>query len=266
MRLGFIAPVQHLQEIDGRSDLHFALGHIARESESYRAYFRQLSLAGEHVMLDNGVWELGSPMPVEEYLDIVRDILPLEVYGPDHLYNPDKTLEDTIRFAMKLRQAKLYSNGVPIRVVGVVQGRTLDEWLGCYEAWVKSKWVDTIAIPVLLLDDFCEDVDSKWRWGMTRLRLMQSVLKHYGDFEKPIHLTGIDYPFELGAEVYKHPNVRSNDSKGPIVAARYKIRYDPNGVHWPGKMKSTDYFAWNLTETEVKLSIYNMRIMRSYLE
>lgn len=269
MLLGHIAPTRHLFDIDAKGGLSFALAHIAKRDMVYRSYFKRHAREGRLVLLDNGMWENGGvPLPAEEMIELCREILPTEVYGPDFIYDPDKTMEEVTRFAIKLRQTKLKCCGEPIRVIGCVQGKNLEEWLACYEAMLDSEWVDVIAIPVLELEDFGEDSDPKFRWGLTRLRLVRAIKEKYG-FTKTIHLTGIDFPFELAHPDYQHPLVRSHDSKTATVHGKFGIRFDPKGEHWPGKIRSKVYgdgfFDWTISDFEMRSVRHNMRVMSSYV-
>jgi hypothetical protein len=269
MLLGFIAPIAHLQDIDEPSDLSFALAHIAVHHSEYRRYFRNKSRDERLVMLDNGMWENnGVPMRNDRLIDLCRDLLPTEVYGPDYIYDSKKTIEEITKFAIQLKREKLFCCGNRIRVIGCVQGKTLQEWLDCYESHLNNEHVDVIAIPVLELSDFGQEEDPKFRWGRTRARIMRSIIKEYG-LSKPIHLTGIDYPHELAHDFYRNDLIRSNDNKSPIVHGKFNILFDKKGKDWVGKIRSSvygeDFFDWKLSPSQLADVKNNMDVMRYYV-
>jgi len=262
LKLAFISPIPHLGSVDAKGDFSFALGHIALESEAYRSYFRKRSLQGYEVMLDNGAYELGGSIPSDQMIQLIREIQPTYAYGMDYPGDPERTKEETCRFGRRLKQEGLGH----VKNVGCVQGNNVEEWLDCYEHFVNAPEVEVIAVPVMTLSNLeFQAIDPRYKEGQTRWRLLKSIKEEYG-FQKPIHLTGLDYPFELWCEEYRDPMIMSNDSTSCIVHGKQRIMFDPEGKHWPGKYREKMDFSGKLSQGELWFVFENIRILRRGLD
>jgi len=262
VKLAFISPIPHLSTIDAKGDFSFALGHIAMESETYRSYFRKRALSGVEVMLDNGAYELGGSIPSDDMIQLIREIQPTYAYGMDYPGDPERTKREVDQFGIRLKREGLRSR---VKNVGCVQGNDSREWLDCYEYFVNSPHVDVIAVPVMSLSDIeFQSIDPRYREGQSRWRLLKSIKEEYG-FQKPIHLTGLDYPYEIWCEEYRDPMIMSNDSTSCVVHGGQGISFDPQGVYWPGKYREKMDFSKSLSKRQLWFAHQNIRILRGGL-
>jgi len=85
MLCGIAAPVCLLDEYAGQGTYHLALAHLILESPAYREFYLRMSRRGDHVGVDNGVVETGSPLPFTEVLEAARAVEATEVVLPDVL-------------------------------------------------------------------------------------------------------------------------------------------------------------------------------------
>ena len=261
MLVSFISPVKFLRRIDKKGDISFALGHIALESEEYRTWFANISTT-RLTMLDNGAFELGGSIPADKLIELCREMLPHEVYGPDYPGDPLRTLLETTQFAKKVKKLKLCTAlGDQIRVVGCVQGDTLSEWLSCYRQMSECEDIDTLAVPICTLSDFATDEEPRLRQGMTRIRLVRS-LHDLGVIKKPLHLTGLDHPQEL-REYKDIPLVRSMDSTSAVVHGMAGVRFEKD--NWAGKIKKKlDFNLDVITEGQFADIQHNIEMIRRF--
>jgi hypothetical protein len=259
VKLAFISPIPHLSAIDGKGDFSFALGHIAIGSAAYRTYFKKRSLTGFEVMLDNGAYELGGSIPADQMIELVREIQPTSAYGMDYPGDPERTKHEVDQFGIRLKREGLRER---VKNVGCVQGVDARTWIDCYQHFVNSPHVDIIAVPVMTLSDIeFQSIDPRYREGQTRWRMLKSIKEEYG-FHKPIHLTGLDYPYELWCEEYKDPMIMSNDSTSCVVHGTQEIMFDRAGEYWPGKYRTLMDFSRKLSQRELWFVQENIRILR----
>jgi hypothetical protein len=137
MLLSFQIPVKHLHELDDMCDYHFALAHVVLQSPTYAEFMRRTN---KTVVMDNGVHELGRPMPIEE-LERAAWLCDADaIIAPDVLYNAEATLAgyDSARRRWGLE-----------RTWGVVQGSTAEEAQRCHDALIE-KGCHTLCIPYRL--------------------------------------------------------------------------------------------------------------------
>ena len=138
MKVATILPVSH-QLLEMNNDYHMALAHLIGPSGAlYTRFFRQQSHWGRWVMMDNGVVETGTPMSVDDLL--VR----AERIGADEVVVPDIIDDDLATMSLaRVAVPRLKREGY--RTLGVPQGETLNEWVGCLNE-LLALGVDTIGL------------------------------------------------------------------------------------------------------------------------
>ncbi len=135
---------------------HLCLAQAAERHPEYRDFYRRRRELGDHVILDNGAAE-GTSMRAADLFQLARSLQPDEVVAPDVLGDAQNTLDATEAFIVgygKLLQ--IYD----INIMVVPQGRTLVEWLWCFQEMVHTiefdpHWenVTTFGIPKNLDDN-----------------------------------------------------------------------------------------------------------------
>lgn len=141
---------------------------------------------GQRVILDNGVIETGQSVDLLSLFNAAMISNATVVVMPDFIDEKDDTIQAT---ASAIRQIRLHRlspgkwpptgfsswSHEPINLMGVIQGRTLEECLECAEAHVANG-VDWLAVPRGLTKNL-----------KSRVQLTVAVAEAYG---LPIHVLG----------------------------------------------------------------------------
>jgi hypothetical protein len=166
-----ILPTAHLDLDD--SDYHMCLAHLLGD-QRYSDWFAARAAEGHHVLMDNGAAEAGIPMEAERLFELATRIGATEM-----------TLPDVIRDSAKTRRLHLAASDLAesynVRLMGVPQGRTQQEWASCARFMVDC--ADLLGIGAIGV--------SKFQYGVWRDRA-EAILAVPGllDSGLEIHLLG----------------------------------------------------------------------------
>jgi hypothetical protein len=177
-------------------------------------------VAGDFVMLDNSVIELGEPVELTRVLYAGRRIHANEIILPDVLMNKDATLEmlqrdlDHLDFLMQHSDFAHYKP----RVQAVPQGATIGEWFDCLDRMlhhVVQGRIHTIGVP-RCTNDLADG---------TRSQILSQLHGQFGG-EPPfeVHLLGLSDNVTELLEYEAYNWIRGVDSKLPIRC----------GINWIG--------------------------------
>jgi len=207
MQVATILPTAYL-ELTENNPYHMALAHLVGRDRVYTEFFTRMSNEGKFVMLDNGVIEAGVPMNIKDIVTKSKLIGASEVILPDTLDDAEATLNAACE---AIPYARKYYAG---RLMGVPQGKTLDDWVDCAKAMLELD-VDTIGIPKRLVSiggrDARYDVLGRLGW-LLRGREVHLL----GCWETPIECSLI----EKASKAKQIVPVRGVDSCIPYVYAR----------------------------------------------
>lgn len=255
MKVMHIAPIAHLDELRNQHS-HMALAHLVYEAPKYAAFYKEMSVRGDFVLLDNGVAE-GKELPWSVVCHAAELIGAQEVVLPDVIGSKNLTFDAT-RDALEANVTyHLRDRGVLF--MGVPHGQTWEEWLDC-AVMLLALGVDTIG-----LSRFEVRHDSTFpQTGRVRMaqqvRLINSSVQVHclGNAGSPVELT-----FIKGI-------ARSYDSSVAFAAARNDavIRLD-TGLLSAGTTGTIGWLfdpAWTLTEEQLELARENMRVLNELAE
>lgn len=122
MKVAHIVPTKLLWVIEG-AEYHMCLGHLIGEDFDYTSFYKKEAFNGAYVIMDNGVYETGQPLPIEEICKKANMIGASEIILPDYYKDGEKSLEAT-------REAIEYArNNFQGKLMAVPQGKDLEEWL-----------------------------------------------------------------------------------------------------------------------------------------
>ena len=180
MLIAHVVPQDHL-ELGDLGDFGFCLAHLAIKNPKYKEFFMQQIRQGREVYLDNGVWETGHPLDIDIMIDLSIEMGATYVYAPDYMGKKDKTLDSIVQFGEKAANTK----GFNAKIIGVMQGRTKDEWFDC--ALTLSRMPNhvchTIAVNTLFLDDAYEYEEHEGaRRSKTRLEMLMFIDRQLNQF------------------------------------------------------------------------------------
>lgn len=172
MKIAIILPVSHLL-LDESCDYHMCLAHMMGIKD-YWDHFERMAKRGDHVLMDNGAAENGTPLPIEQILGIAEASGVTEITLPDHIRDRDKTLN---AHAAAAEIATSYN----VRLMGIPQGKSQKQWTECARIMLSCKkyyGIEAIGI-------------SKYQRGIwdSRLDAIQSVAGLV-ESDMDIHLLG----------------------------------------------------------------------------
>lgn len=204
MKVAHIVPTKFLWVIED-ADYHMCLGHLVGEDIKYTSFYKTAACSGAYVIMDNGVYETGEPLSIEEICRRANMINASEIILPDYYKDGEKSLVAT-------RDAITYArNNFKGKLMAVPQGTNLEEWV--HNAILTlSLDIDVIGVP-------------KWLSGegmRTRLKALQTLDQLTRGRE--VHLLGCaENPIEsqliaIAGKAGEFPEVRGIDS---CIAFKY---------------------------------------------
>jgi len=205
MQLAPIVPIANLGHPYVRAQKYqLCLAHLYLEYAQYRRAYQEMSTDGKHhVILDNSVHELRTPLDFETLKCILAELGPQEVVLPDFIDDAEATYTSGCRRLEALADSQL-------SVMFVPQGRNLKEWLDCLLKFCRDA---EAAKPVIGLTRY------KWLQGQSRALLADIVL----DMGLSVHLLGC-YRLEVGRTYRlldygkeRLSKIRSMDTAKPFV-------------------------------------------------
>jgi len=262
MKHCFIVPEAYINPIGMNSDMHLVLAHEILKRKTYTARYRALKKSKKHfIILDNGAFELGKPLPTKKLIEAAKIVNADEIVAPDIRGNLSATLKAVKRFIMFLRiyHEKKFS------VAGVVQGSSLDECIKCIAEYQINPNISTVCIPMI---DPISDIhswikDKNTRIIQNRLYLLKGMSRMFAP--KPVHLLGLRNPIELTL-AKQFDFVRSNDSSSAFIHGMNLRLFDNKyGLIGDKEKKLLDFDIDNLTSQQRGAIEINVQQILSYI-
>lgn len=142
---GMEVPTRYLDYVEPLLDLHFVIATYLVSNKDYYTYYTQLETR-KTIILDNGMYEEGTPMSGQLLLTLAREINADYVIAPDQ--HPDK--EETVRLTDQFLNLCEKSHFDNKKVILVPQGENVDEVLDC---WNKFQYWGEFPIALSFLND-----------------------------------------------------------------------------------------------------------------
>lgn len=247
MEIAIEIPTPLVKELRPLTDFDFVLAQLVLTDKKYARTC--LNRGGRFLMLDNGADELGQPLPVEELLCAAKKVSPDVIVAPD-VHNDATTTINNFR--------ELMEREPPYMIMGVVQGKAIEECLACVTEFFKCSTLSHIGVP---FDVMCEKTDPLVKLSSSRKEVVRALSK----FACSIHLLGISLPEELVAYT-NIKNVQSVDTGTPILYALKGTRFGC-GIAY-SKARSTQVQVLEskiskITRNQLRDIRYNISYLRS---
>lgn len=259
-----IIPTPHLDLVKGRTH-HLTLAHLVEESEEYAEFYKNESMSGSEIIMDNSAFEMykqGRPMYdsgklIEMGKRIDADYIALSDY-PDE--ESIATISAAVQHAPRFKEAGFGTFFIPQSKIG-----DLDDLMMAYMWAVNSDLVDYIGFSILAIPNAYEvEKDNKMQRFVSRTMFCE-LLDRVGFWEtavknkKKIHFLGmVDGPNEI-FYAKKWP-VRTWDSSAGAWAGLNDIVFDgsPTGL-LNGKFEKEVDFDFHTTDIDlINKAIDNM--------
>jgi len=253
-------PISLLEESRSFNHYEYCLCHLLESYPQYSQFFRDSLKMGREVVLDNSIFELGVSFDAEKFASIVSDLQPTYYIIPDVLEDCEGTVKNLRSWVTK------YSD-LPGKKIGVVQGKTYEELVYCYEE--VDKFCDMIAIS---FDYSCYEKLSpskskfvSWMYGRQKLLsrlLSDGVINEH----KQHHLLGCASINEYKAYKSKYYNfIYSLDTSNPIVYGLLGMKYSEENLFLKPKIKLCDLIEANPSPEQRESILHNVNLFKTYV-
>jgi hypothetical protein len=222
------SPKDIFNEVQSLTDYDYALVHLFEEDPIYLDQFKKAIAKGREVILDNSIFELEEAFDAVKFDKWVNEIKPTWYIVPDALEQSQKTIDQMEDWNNK---GLGYEGSGKI---GVVQGKSYDEIVDCYNYMNKEADVDMIAISFdySYYTKSCPHANKYVSWMLGRVKLLGDLLRDgVINKDKPHHLLGCGLPQEFS--FYKHSDydwIYSLDTSNPVVHGIKGISYGSDGL------------------------------------
>ena len=253
MELSFELPTKHLKDLAEHNDYNFTLAHL-RGDEEYLTHYRE---SNKYTICDNSAFELATPLTAPEVMSAATLFKSQEVVAPDSFNNGRKTIQATEDF---LKYMEDEGHRGKFRVMGVVQGANVPDWISCLVHMRNNPHIDVVGFSYVGCKHFADDLGNA-RIAAVRLSIQESL----GELQKPIHLLGVGgNPLELKAHA-DVATVRSCDTSLPIVQGIYSDRLDATSGMKAAKLaRPADYFNATLSKQQLDDIKHNIAVMKGW--
>lgn len=258
------APKSIFKQVQAATDGDYALVNLFDKDPDYYHLFRNAVLQGRTVILDNGVFELGTAWNAEHFAEWVRKLGPTYYIVPDVLENADATIESFFNFMDK------YASKLPGKIIGVVQGKNFDDYVRCYKA--IEPYCDRVGIS-FDCSWYKEGIKSDNPWVQQaggRLRTLicmdeMGVINHC----KQHHLLGVSLPQEMEhyrifQEIGSFNWIKSVDTSNPVVHGLKGIAYASDGLQSKETQKLYTLVNSEVDACQLDTIMHNIRQFRRF--
>ena len=228
IKIAHESPKSIFEEVQRFTDYDYALVHLFEEDEEYLKQFQQAALKGREIILDNSIFELEEAFDADKFDSWVKHLKPTWYIVPDVLEDGYATIDKMEDWNNKGLGYK--GSGK----IGVVQGKTYDEIVDCYNYMNKEADVDMIAISFdySYYTKSVPHANKYVSWMLGRVKLLGDLLKDgVINKDKKHHLLGCGLPQEF--QYYKHSDydwIYSLDTSNPVVHGIKGIGYRDQGL------------------------------------
>lgn len=257
------APKSIFHEVQKVTDGDYALVNLFADDPEYYQLFVDALAAGREVILDNGVFELGTAWNAEEFAKWIRQLKPTWYIVPDVLEDGELTVAKFFDFISKYPR-------LPGKRIGVAQGRNYKEMVWCYKA--IEPYCDMVALsfdfswfqkPECILPYCLQAMEGR------RLTLQSLVADDVINRDKPHHLLGIMLPQEVCW--YTDPKradmfdwIYSIDTSNPVVHGLKGIRYADFGLVTKETQKLYTMINAKVSKPRLSDVLYNIDTFRRF--
>lgn len=252
-----IPPLSNLELMEEGSR-YFCLAQLYKKHDFYRNFFKQKVANKEWVTLDNGAGD-HDIVTAHDLFAIMADLKPSEIIPLDFIGDGVKTIMYLEDFTNSMRDAGHLKD---IRVLGVPQGKTKEDWLFVYNYMLQYPYVGTIGMSKIGIPKVFTTSTSKGRVVGADEYIKEGRhecfyhLLNNGLLKKPLHFLGMgspdefDWYFELMKRLPELKSIlRSTDSCNTIWSAMNGKIFERNDFDRVPTPK--DYFERKMTEEDV---------------
>ncbi len=263
MLISHESPLSLMPQSRKYNDYDYALVHLFEEIPEYYEFFEQSIKDGRKVILDNSIFELGEAFDSEKYFHWIDKLKPSEFIIPDVLEDALGTMDNALEWK-ETYQVKTPKNS---KSIGVVQGKSYEDLVNCYQYLDEVINVDKIAISFdySYYLELCPHPNKWMSFALGRINTLTSLLNDgIINKNKPHHLLGCSIPVELFFYREGFEWIESMDTSSPIVNGLLDIVYEPGSLVNKQSIKLVDLINSVPTPDQVDKINWNLSVFRSY--
>jgi hypothetical protein len=203
------------------NDYDYALVHLFEEHEEYFQFYINSLKKKRDVILDNSVFELGEAYDEKKYRKWIGKLRPTYYIIPDKFGDADFTIN----------KIKTWEKEKGDKIIGVVQGSTIEEMVRCYLE-IKDH-VDKIAISFAqqAFSDIYANLPLSYARMYGRIYFINFLKERgYINKDKEHHLLGCSLPQEFLFYKDNFSFITSVDTSSPILHGWFNVRYNDYGL------------------------------------
>ena len=216
MQISLIAPTNLIEEYGNQGDFHLTLAHLLDDEEN--EYERKIKESELPIYLDNGLFENGTSVPLDELMEKATRLSAKYVFAPDVLLNREGT-EANIDEAHKALEKANKKAGTHVKLAAVVQADNEVDYIESFLKMNNDERVSLIGLSILSVPKSFEEVIGVHNISESRLLLLDR-LNFYNKAKGPIkdcHLLGAGSSYvEVSYASRNCPFVISHDSSSAI--------------------------------------------------
>ena len=249
IKIAHESPKSIFNEVQEHTDYDYALVHLLEEDEEYLQQFKEAVIKGREVILDNSIFELEEAFDADKFAHWINELKPTWYIVPDALEDAGGTMSQMANWNGK------YKSSVSGKTIGVVQGKTYNEIVDCYEYMDNIAEVDMIAIS-FDYSYYTKSVPHPNKyvsWMLGRIKLLGDLVKDgIINQDKPHHLLGCGLPQEFSF-YSQYPWIYSLDTSNPIVHGIKGIKYNSDGLWSKESQKLFELINFEVEDTNTIL-------------
>lgn len=259
------APKSIFRLVRDHTDGDYALVHLLERDPQYANLFFESKKLKREIILDNSIFELKKAFDADVFASWVKKLEPEYYIVPDVLEDSCATVRQFEQFMLK------YSDELPGKCIGVVQGKSYDEVKRCYEA-LHTLGAAKIAFSFdltywLKTFNYVESEALAYMYGRQSM-LRSMVDESFIDTTKPHHLLGCFLPQEFRYYVrnrWTESWIDSVDTSNPIVHGIYDVCYHPiKGLTGKIPIPMNDLIERELSDNQKQTCVQNMKFFRRF--
>lgn len=252
MRLSIIPPTKYLSEFAkfNGNGYHMVLAQRFLDDDVYAHFYIEERKNGGFLILDNGACELGCSLPGAMLFEAASKLSPNVLVLPDELNNSENTMDMSGNFLKEFAKSLDES----VSYMGVVQGRTKDEWLTCFKFFA-----DHDKVPVIGLSNTNAMFPSD-TYEFSRIETINFLSdNNMIPANKSIHLLGLNSSGHMELKKLRNLDfIEGADSSAPVVHGYHGVRIVEDVPY--KKIPSYLYSGITLDEGQISLVKDNLRV------
>lgn len=212
MKVSLIAPTSLIKEYGNKGSFHLTLAHLLDEKPN--EYEKEIKKSGLPTYLDNGLFENGESVPLEDLMEKATRLKAEYVFAPDVLFNREAT-EDNILFAFDELKKANERNKSETKLAAVVQADNRDDYMASYIKMSTDPRISLIGLSILSIPKSYEETLGVFNVSESRLLCLSELnrLPHHKDS----HLLGAGSSYvDVAYAARNCPWVKSHDSSSAI--------------------------------------------------